>query len=158
MGCRHTARRLPSRIRSSCPLWSPSSHPHFPLPLQVQAWYTEGKKLAGNSGPLRQEEGSQGCQSWKKGRIQILDGICSDGKESACNAGGSRFDPWVRKVPWRREWQPTPVFLPGESHAQRSLMGYNPWGCKELDITECLILSLTVNLYHLLLLYYEAHA
>ena len=37
--------------------------------------------------------------------------------------------------PWRRVWQPTPVFLPGESHGQRSLMGYSPWGLKELDMT-----------------------
>ena len=37
---------------------------------------------------------------------------------------------------WRREWQSTPVFLPGESHGQRSLGGYGPWGCKELDTTE----------------------
>ena len=37
---------------------------------------------------------------------------------------------------WRRKWQPTPVFLPGESHGQRSLVGYNPWGCTELDMTE----------------------
>ena len=37
---------------------------------------------------------------------------------------------------WRRKWQPTPVFLPGESHGQRSLVGYGPWGCKELDMTE----------------------
>ena len=37
---------------------------------------------------------------------------------------------WVGKIPWRRAWQPTPVFLPGESHGQRSLVGYNPWGCK----------------------------
>ena len=42
-----------------------------------------------------------------------------------------RFDPWVRKIPWRRKWQPTPVFLPGESHGQRSLAVYSPWGCKE---------------------------
>ena len=40
-------------------------------------------------------------------------------------------NPWVRKVPWRREWQPTPVFLLGEFHGQRSLAGYGPWGCKE---------------------------
>ena len=46
-----------------------------------------------------------------------------------------RFDPWVRKIPWKRAWQPTPVFLPGESHGQRSLTGYSPWGCKELDTT-----------------------
>ena len=38
-----------------------------------------------------------------------------------------RFNPWVRKIPWKRTWQPTPVFLSGESHAQRSLAGYSPW-------------------------------
>ena len=43
---------------------------------------------------------------------------------------------WVRKIPWRRKWQPTPVFLLGKSHGWRSLMGYRPWGCKELDMTE----------------------
>ena len=46
------------------------------------------------------------------------------------------FDPWVGKVPWRRDQQPTPVFLPGESHGQRSLAGYSPWGCRESDTTE----------------------
>lgn len=46
------------------------------------------------------------------------------------------FDPWVGKIPQRRKWQPTPVFLPAESHEQRSLEGYSPWGCKELDTTE----------------------
>ena len=46
------------------------------------------------------------------------------------------FDPGVRKMSWRRAWQPTLVFLPGESHGLRSLMGYSPWGCKESDITE----------------------
>ena len=40
------------------------------------------------------------------------------------------FHPWVGKIPWRREWQPTPAFWPGESHGQRSLAGYSPWGCK----------------------------
>ena len=49
------------------------------------------------------------------------------------------FDPWIRKIPWRRERQPTPVFLPEESQRQRSLAGYNPWGCIELDTTEWLI-------------------
>ena len=42
------------------------------------------------------------------------------------------FDPWVRKIPWRRAWQPTLVFLPGESHELRSLLGYSPKGRKEL--------------------------
>ena len=46
------------------------------------------------------------------------------------------FDPWVRKIPWRRKWQSTPVFLPGKSHGQKSLVGYSPWGRKESDITE----------------------
>ena len=41
-----------------------------------------------------------------------------------------RFIPWVRKMPWRRKWQPAAVFLPGDSHGQRSLVGYNPSGCK----------------------------
>ena len=48
----------------------------------------------------------------------------------------TRFDPWVRKIPWRREWLSIPVFLPGESHGQRSLAGYSPWGGKDLDMTE----------------------
>ena len=46
------------------------------------------------------------------------------------------FDPWVGKTPWRRKWQPAPVFLPGKSHGQRKLVGYRPWGHKELDGTE----------------------
>ena len=47
-----------------------------------------------------------------------------------------RFDPWVWKMPWRRKWQPTPVFLPGESKGLRSLVGYSPWGQKESDMGE----------------------
>jgi len=46
------------------------------------------------------------------------------------------FDPGVGKIPWRRKWQPTPVFLPGKSHGWRSLESYSPWGHKELDTTE----------------------
>ena len=54
----------------------------------------------------------------------------SSGKESACQSKSGRrrrFDPWVGKIPWRKKWQPTPVFLPGQSHG---------WSCKELDTTE----------------------
>ena len=50
--------------------------------------------------------------------------------------GIPRFNPWVGKIPWRRKWQPIPVFLPGESHGQRSLVGYSPQGRKESDMTE----------------------
>ena len=64
----------------------------------------------------------------------------SDGKESVCQCGRAGFNPWVGKIPWRREWQPTPVFLPGESHGQMGLAGYSPWGRKELDMTEWLSL------------------
>jgi len=59
----------------------------------------------------------------------------SDGKASAqCRKPG--FYSWVRRIPWRRKWGPTPVLLPGESHAQRILVGYSPWGRKESDMTE----------------------
>ena len=46
------------------------------------------------------------------------------------------FNSWVRKIPWRRKWQPIPVFLPGESHGQRNMAGYHPRGGKESDTTE----------------------
>ena len=61
----------------------------------------------------------------------------ASGKELACH----RFDPWVGKIPWRRRWQPIPVFLPGESHGQRSLVGYNPWGYRvgrDWALRECI--------------------
>ena len=52
------------------------------------------------------------------------------------NIRGVDLIPWVGKIPWMRTWQPTPVFLPGESHGQRSLAGCSPWGCREMNITE----------------------
>ena len=61
------------------------------------------------------------------------------GRESTCQCRrckGHRFDPWVRKIPQRREWQPPPVFLPREFHGQRNLMGCSPRGLKGSDITE----------------------
>ena len=57
--------------------------------------------------------------------LDAIDG--TSGKEPACQCKRQkrfRFDPWVRRIPQRREWQPTPVFLPGESHGQRNLVGY----------------------------------
>ena len=50
------------------------------------------------------------------------------GKELACQWSRRRFDSWLGKIPWRRKWQPTPVFLCGKSHRQRSLVGYSSWG------------------------------
>ena len=54
----------------------------------------------------------------------------------------SRFDPWVRKIAWRRKWQPTQVFLPGKSHGQRSLVGYSH---KESDMTEWLVMYACIH-------------
>ena len=59
---------------------------------------------------------------------------------------------WVGKIPWRRAWQPTPVFLPGESHGQRSLTGYSPWYFKESDTTEQLNAHASTKKKHVLLL------
>ena len=64
---------------------------------------------------------------------------CSSDKEPICQfrrCKRHRFDPRVGKIPWRRAWQPTPAFLPGESRGQKSLAGYSPWGHKESDMTE----------------------
>ena len=63
----------------------------------------------------------------------------ASGKEFTCQCRRHKrcgFDPWVKKIPWRRKWQTTPVSLPEKFHGQRSLAGYSPWGCKELDATE----------------------
>ena len=63
----------------------------------------------------------------------------TSGKELACQCRRYKrcgFDPWVRKILWRRAWQPTPLLLPGESHGQRSRAGYSPQGPTELDTTE----------------------
>ena len=57
-------------------------------------------------------------------------------KNHACQCRRGRFDPWVWKIPWRRAWQPTPVFLPEKPHGQRSLVGYSAWGREESDPTE----------------------
>ena len=71
-----------------------------------------------------------GCRSFPGG---------ASGKEPTCLRRSDkrhRFDTWVVKIPWRKGWQPTPVFVPGESHEQGSLVGYSPWGRKELDMTD----------------------
>ena len=61
----------------------------------------------------------------------------ASGKEPTCRRHKRcGFDPCVRKIPWRRKWQPIPIILPGESHGQKSLAGYSPQGYKESDMTE----------------------
>ena len=67
-------------------------------------------------------QGTKGLPRWLSGR------------EFTCQCKRHRrhvFDPWVGKIPWRREWLLTPIFLPGKSHGQRNRVGYGPWGGKE---------------------------
>ena len=88
-------------------------------------------KLGGNIGLME-----KGRHRGKKKELRKAFLCSSISKESTCNVGVSlqcrrpRFNPWVGKIPWRRKWQPTPVFLPRESHGQKSLAGCSPWGRK----------------------------
>ena len=83
-----------------------------------------------------QSRGPQKSQTWLSTCILITGLLWGlSGKESACLCRRGGFDPWVWKIPWRRAWQPTPVFLLGESHGQRSLAGYSPWDHKRSDMT-----------------------
>ena len=80
--------------------------------------------------------------------IQWLEGFPdgASGKEPACQCRRHHrlgYNTWVGKIPWRREWQPTPVLLPGDSHGLRSLVGCGPQGCKESDTTEATWLACT---------------
>ena len=89
----------------------------------------------------KKRKGKPWC-SWNYLKLLIF-GLPSwlSGKESACQCRKCKrleFDPWVRKIPQRRKWQPTPIFLPGESHGQRSLAGYSQWDRKVSDMNEWL--------------------
>ena len=103
------------------------------LPATWETWV----RSLGREAPLEKEMAAHS-------RVHYLCYACSwlgfpggsVGDESACNAGDPGSIPGVGKMPWRREQQPTPVFLPGESRGQRSLVGYSPRGHKELDMTE----------------------
>ena len=66
---------------------------------------------------------------WHRGKQSPVNSREADSvKQSPCQCKRCGFNPWVGKTPWRRKWQPTPVFLPGESHSQKSLESYSPWG------------------------------
>ena len=81
---------------------------------------------------------SSDCWRWAESGMKGFP-AGSHSKESACSAGDTGSIP-VGKIPWRREWITPPVFLPGESHRQKRQAGYRPWRCKELDMTEWLLL------------------
>ena len=102
---------------------------------------TETHKM---SEPVTQEEGTVYKQVLLNSSMLGVDNHMwgcqgNSGKEPAYQCRRHQrlqFSLWVGKISWRRAWQPTPVFLPGKSHGQRSLVGYSPWGCKESDMTE----------------------
>ena len=71
----------------------------------------------------------RGREAW--GGASVKESACQSKKHKKCG-----FNPWVRKILWKRKWQSTPVFLPGKSHGQRNLVGYSPWGLKESDMTD----------------------
>ena len=97
-------------------------------------------------GCLSQQPESGVPEKWKNISPQVMtreEGFSRwfSGKELACQCRRLRrhgFDPWPGKIPWRKKWQPTPVFLPGKHHGQRSLAGYRPWDHKQSDMTEWL--------------------
>ena len=72
-------------------------------------------------------------------------------KESTCQCRRCGFDPWVGKIPWRKKWQPTPVFLPGQSHEQRSLEGYSPQDGKRIWCNLATKQQQNVSLYEYML-------
>ena len=94
-----------------------------PLPFLILAWTSVS---------------SQFTYCWSLAwRILSITLLACEMSASVCRqCGRPRFDPWVGKIPWRRKWKSSPGLLPGKSHGQRSLVGYSPWGRKELDTTE----------------------
>ena len=78
----------------------------------------------------------------------------ASGKESTCQCKRWGLDLWVGKISWSRNWQPTPVFLPGKTHGQRRLAGYSPWDRKESDTTE----PLSTELSQVLLILFKTHS
>ena len=79
------------------------------------------------------------CKTRCKRFIKVL----LSGKESTCQCRSCRFDPWIRKIPWRRKWQPTPDFSPEKSHGLRNLVGYGPWRVEQ-DLETKQLLPLVV--------------
>ena len=95
------------------------------------AWWAAVSRVAESRTRLRRLSSSSSSSRRSSGLPRWL-----SGKESACQCRGHRrhgCSPWVGKIPWRRKWPASPVFLPGESHAQRSLVGYSLRGHEELD-------------------------
>ena len=129
--------QLEGVILESRPSPRPVRNPHEPLKVRVKALVSPTKYCFSPSlcewinawltqkclQDLRRYVGFTGGASGQ-------DPTCQCRRQKRCG-----FDSWIRKISWRREQQPIPIFFSGESHRQRSLVGYSPQGCKELDMT-----------------------
>ena len=128
----------------SCSVVYDSSRPHGLQPTRLlRPWDSPGKSTGVGCRCLLQNANKQAQIVIRADKTGFPGGSVL--KESACQCrrlGFSHrrceFDLWVRKIPWRRKWQPAPVFLVGRSHGQRKLVAYSPWGLKESDMTEWL--------------------
>ena len=107
----------------------------------IQASHGTSGNISGDTAPTSKKETTK-CEkthfysrSHPNASTSILYGLpwWLSGKESACQCSRHGFNPWAGKIPWRKKWQPTPVFLPGKSHGPRSLVGYSPWGRKKVE-------------------------
>ena len=106
--------------------------------IQPHAWEEENQNTGDQDSGYKFSEKYSKCRYYHLTTRKGFPGGAS-GKETTCHCRRHKrhgFDPWVGKMPWRRAWQPTPIFLPGESHGQRSLVGYSPQGLNELDTTK----------------------
>ena len=123
---------------------APANLGHLLIAKMVMIWSTQSHVLIGPSS--WNLLGGHACPSLPWLHTVFGDHSPPDGASQMvlvyhpiCQCGRHKrweFDPWIWKIPWKRAWQPTPIFLPGESHGQRSLAGYSPWGYKESDTTE----------------------
>ena len=120
-------------VPSPADLLDPGMDPAFP------ALHTDSLSAEAPGKPSMLGECKRAGCSCGKGSFLLIGSsetrlpIGSGGKESACQTGDPGSIPGLGRIPWRREWLPTPAFLPGEFHGQRSLAGYSPWGFKESD-------------------------
>ena len=141
-------------MAEGCGFWMDMPHwPHWLLFLWVARCgrtITESSKaeISGDRWLLPISKGYTGLLWWLRG------------KQSSCQCRRCRrhgFNPQVRKVPWRRKWQLTPVFLPGKPHGQRSLVGYSLWGRKQSDTIEQLSTHVLKGHIASLKMYWHGH-
>ena len=124
------------------PWWLSGKRIHLPMQKKQETWF----QSLGREDSLEKEMATHSSiLAWKISWTEEPAGLQSmglprvSGKESACQCRRCRrhgFNSWVGKIPWRRKWKPTPVFLPRKLHEQRSLEGCSPWGRKESDTTD----------------------